>query len=167
MLEYFKLWYIFEGLPPFARIFWGLLFLLFFIAPLVARFRPEYGPRLFGKSKPMTDWAWIGVQGFVAYIWWEAVITHWNWHEPFFGTASWWLGFGVSVTAVDLCLLPSVPVFFKTEKLVKEAQALNLDAPFKTKPGFWAGVYLFVFIFMVTAGILGGVFLKDWLFRLF
>lgn len=167
MLEYFKLWYLFEGLPPFAKIFWGLLFLFFFIASLLFQFRPDYGRKLYGRVKPLNPWIHIGLRGFVAYIWWEAVITHWNWHEPFFGTASWWLGFGGTVTAMALGLLPSVPVFFKTEKLMKEAQALNMDAPFKTKPGFWAGVYLTVFIFMVAFGLIGGFFLKDWLVRLF
>jgi hypothetical protein len=167
MLEYLRIWYIFQGLPPFAKIFWGLLFLFFFLAPLIVRLRRGQDRKRYEQMKPLTDWAWIGSRGLIAYAWWEAVITHWNWYEPFFGTASWWLGFGGSLTAVALGLLPSVPVFFKTEKLIKEAQSLNMDAPFKTKPGFWAGVYMVVFIFMVTLGILGGFLLKDWLVRHF
>jgi hypothetical protein len=167
MLEYLRIWYIFEGLPPFAKIFWGLLFLFFFLTPLIVRLRRDQDRKLYEQMKPLTDLGLDWVAGICRIRLVEAVITHWNWHEPFFGNRFVVARIRRLTDGGGFGLLPSVPVFFKTERLIKEAQALNMDAPFKTRPGFWAGVYMVVFILMVTSGILGGFLLKDWLVRLF
>lgn len=170
MLEYFKLWDLFVAIPPIMRIVFGVLWIFMFVSFLLGRFSPKYRRKLFWGNHKKRAFTWdlhILPLALVVFMWWQAIYETWNWREPFFGHWSWWVGTGGSVVAALLGLIPAVLLFFKTEKIFDEARRLKPDAPFRTKPGFWAAVYLIVLVLMVPFGMMGGIWLKDWLVRLF